>query len=87
MTLKTVCLFAKFITQNFPDSAYHEDINLRDFIFKLVYRLRSTALKNDIGITEIGQAVIEIFEFKVNFPRKISKIRNFANVSIIRVEQ
>ena len=44
-------------------------------------------LKNDICITEIGQAVLELFEFKVKFPRKIPKIRNFANVSIIRVEQ
>ena len=43
--------------------------------------------KNDICITEIGQAVLEIFEFKVEFPRKIPKIRNFANVSIIRIEQ
>ena len=41
-------------------------------------------LKNDVCITEIGQAVLEIFKFKVEFPRKI---RNFANVSIIRVEQ
>ena len=44
-------------------------------------------LKNDICITEIGQAVLEIFEFKVEFLRKIPKIRNFAIVSIIRVEQ
>ena len=43
--------------------------------------------KNDICITEIGQAVLEIFEFKVEFLRKFPKIRNFANVSIIRVEQ
>ena len=39
-------------------------------------------LKNDICINEIGLAVPEIFEFKVNFPRKIPKIRDFANVSI-----
>ena len=44
-------------------------------------------LKNDICITEIDQAVLEIFEFKVEFPRKSPKIRNFANVNIIRVEQ
>ena len=44
-------------------------------------------LKNDIRITEIDQAVLEIFEFKVQFPRKIPKIRNFAKVSIIIVEQ
>ena len=40
-------------------------------------------LKNDVCITETGQAVLEIFEFKVEFPIKITKIRNFANVSII----
>ena len=44
-------------------------------------------LKNDICITEISQAVLEIFEFKVKFPRKIPKIINFAKVSIIRAEQ
>ena len=27
-----------------------------------------------------------MFEFKVEFPRKIPKIRNYANVSIIRVQ-
>ena len=42
-------------------------------------------LKNDIRIVEIGQAVLKIFEFKVKVPRKILKIRNFANVSIKRV--
>ena len=56
------------------------------------YKLASYAravkiLKNNMCITEIGQAVLEIFEFKVEFPRKIPKIRNFANVSMIRVEQ
>ena len=56
--------------------------------YKLVsYERAVKILKNDICITEIGQAVLEIFEFKVEFPRKIPKIRNFANVSIIRVEQ
>ena len=44
-------------------------------------------LTNDICITEIGQAVLEIFAFKVKFPRKIPKIRNFANISIKRVDQ
>ena len=44
-------------------------------------------LKNDICITKIGQAVLEIFEFKVKFPRKIPKNRNFENVNMIRVEQ
>ena len=52
---------------------------------KLVsYERAVQILKNDMCITEIGQAVLEIFEFKVKFPRKISKIRNF---SMIRVEQ
>ena len=44
-------------------------------------------LKNDICITEIGQSVLEIFDFKLEFPRNIPKIRNFTNVSIIRVKQ
>ena len=56
--------------------------------YKLVsYERAVKILNNDICITEIGQAVLEIFEFKVEFPRKIAKIRNFANVSIIRAEQ
>ena len=56
--------------------------------YKLVpYERAVKILKNDICITEIGQVVLEIFEFKVEFPRKIPKIRNFANVNIIRVEQ
>ena len=56
--------------------------------YKLVsYERAVKILKNDTCITEIGQAVLEIFEFKVEFPRKIPKIRNFVNVSIIRVEQ
>ena len=55
---------------------------------KLVsYERAVKILKDDICITKIGQAVLEIFDFKVKFPRKIPKIRNFANVSIIRVEQ
>ena len=56
--------------------------------YKLVSYERAVKIpKNDTCITEIGQAVLEIFEFKVEFSRKIPKIRNFANVSIIRVEQ
>ena len=56
--------------------------------YKLVsYERAVKILKNDICITEIGQAVLEIFEFKVKFPRKIPKIRNFTNVSIVRVKQ
>ena len=55
---------------------------------KLVsYERVAKILKNDICITEISQAVLEKFEFKVDFSRKIPKIRNFADVSIIRVEQ
>ena len=34
---------------------------------------KSNIQKNDIRITEIGQAVLEIFEFKVKIPRKIPK--------------
>ena len=57
-------------------------------VYKFVsYERAVKILKNDICITEIGQAVLGIFQFKVEFPRKIPKIRNFANVSIIRVEQ
>ena len=56
--------------------------------YKLIsYERAVKIIKNDICITEIGHAFLEIFEFKVEFPRKIPKIRNFANVSIIRVEQ
>ena len=56
--------------------------------YKLVsYERAVKILKNNICITEIGQAVLEIFDFKVEFTRKILKTRNFANASIIRVEQ
>ena len=56
--------------------------------YKLVsYERAVKILKNDICITEIGQAILKIFDFKVEFLRKIPKMRNFANVSIIRVEQ
>ena len=56
--------------------------------YKLVsYERAVKILKNDICITEISLVVLEISEFKVKFPRKIKKIRIFANVSIIRVEQ
>ena len=55
--------------------------------YKLVsYERAVKILKNDICITEIGQAFLKIFEFIVEFPRKIPKIRYFENVSIIRVE-
>ena len=43
--------------------------------YKLVSCERAVKiLKNDICITEIGQAVLEIFEFKVEFPRKFRKL-------------
>ena len=43
--------------------------------YKLVsYERTVKILKNDICITEIGQAILEIFEFKVEFPRKNPKI-------------
>ena len=43
--------------------------------YKLVsYGRAVKILKNDICITEIGQAVLEIFEFKVKFPIKIPKL-------------
>ena len=42
--------------------------------YKLVsYERAVKILKNDICITEIGQAVLEIFEFRVKFPKKIPK--------------
>ena len=56
--------------------------------YKLVsYERAVKILMNDICIAEIGQAVLKIFQVKVELPRKIPKIRNFADVTIIRVEQ
>ena len=67
------------------------NVDIRDIkfiIYKLVsYERAVKILKNDTCITEIGQTVLEIFEFRVEFPRKIPKIRNFAIVSIVRVKQ
>ena len=60
---------------------------LQRFYNLVSYERAVKILENDIFITEIVQAVLEIFEFKVEFPRKILKIRNFANLRIIRVEQ
>ena len=68
----------------------HENLfkgQLQRFCKLVSYERAVKILKNDVCITEIGQAVLETFEFKVKFPRKIPKIRNFANFSIIRVEQ
>ena len=57
-------------------------------VLQVVSYERAVKMLNiDLCITVIGQAVLEIFNFKEEFPRKIPKIRNFANVSIIRVEQ
>ena len=56
--------------------------------YKLVsYERAVKILKNDTCITEISQVVLEISEFKLEFPRIIPKIRNFATVITIRVEQ
>ena len=44
--------------------------------YKLVsYERAVKILKNDICITGIGQVILEISEFKVEFPRIIPKIR------------
>ena len=60
---------------------FHARLKVKDQLqrfYKLVSYERSVkTLKNDICITEIGQAVLEIFEFKVEFPRKILKVTNF----------
>ena len=44
-------------------------------------------LKNDICITVIDQAVLEIFHFKVDIPRKSARIRISLKVSIKSGEQ
>ena len=44
-------------------------------------------LKNDICVTEIGQAVLKILHFRVDIPRKDPKIRISLNVSIKCAEQ
>ena len=44
-------------------------------------------LKNDIRIPGIGEAVLEIFHFKVDIPRKSPRIRISINVSIKSGEQ
>ena len=50
---------------------------LQRFCKFVLYEIALKILKNDICITEIGQAVLEIFNFKDDFPRKIPKIRIF----------
>ena len=51
------------------------------------YERASKMPKNDICITVIGEAVLEIFHFKVDIPRKSPKIRISLNVSIKSGEQ
>ena len=42
-------------------------------------------LKNDICITVIGQAVLELFHFKVDIPRKSPRIRTSLTGKSIRM--
>ena len=44
-------------------------------------------LKNDICITVIGEAVLEMSHFKVDIPRKSPRIRSSPRVSIKSGEQ
>ena len=44
-------------------------------------------LKNDLCITVIGQAVLEIFHFKVDVTRKSLRVKISLNVSIKSGEQ
>ena len=53
----------------------------------LSYERDFKMLKNDICITVIGQAVFEIFHFKVDIPRKSPRIIMSLNVSIKSGEQ
>ena len=53
----------------------------------LSYERAFKMLKNDICITVIGQAVLEIFYFKVDIPRKSPRIRISLKVSIKSGEQ
>ena len=53
----------------------------------LSYERALNMLKNDICITVIDQAVLKIFHFKVDIPRKSPKIRISLNVSIKSGEQ
>ena len=53
----------------------------------LSYERALKMLKNDICITVIGQAVLEIFHFKVDIPRKSRRIRISLKVSIKSGEQ
>ena len=70
-----------------PDTMNLLKGQLQRFYKSVSYERAVKILKNNICITEIGQAVLEIFVFKVKFPRKIPKIGNVANISIVRVEQ
>ena len=77
----------KFIKQCETEAFVKFKGQLQRFYKLVSYERALKILKNDICITEISQAVFELFKFKEEFPRKIPKIRNFANVGIIRVEQ
>ena len=69
---------AKVFISLTPSTAYRHMFKgqLQRFYKLISYERAVKILKNDICITEIGQAVFEIVEFKVKFPRKIPKIRN-----------
>ena len=43
-------------------------VQLQRFPKLVSYERAAKILQNDICITEIGQAILEIFEFKVKFP-------------------
>ena len=47
----------------------------------LSYESASKMLENDLGIIVIGQAVLEIFHFKVDIPRESQIIRISLKVS------
>ena len=47
---------------------------LQRFYKLVLYERAVKILKNDICITEIGHAVLGIFEFKVEFPKKFRKL-------------
>ena len=72
-------------------SSDHHDLNQRSTAKVLQVGLIRKSSENPkkwyMCVIEISQAILKVFEFKVKFLRKILKIRNFANVSIIRVKQ
>ena len=82
MSVTLIPSFSDFYVSNFVKLSspgnYFLLLNIKGQLqrfYKLVsYERAVKILKNDICATEIGQAVLEIFEFKVKFPRRISKI-------------